>query len=917
MKHMSDLQTSCPQCGARLKRGLAGNLCLNCLLSFGLKEGAVPSGGDEAAPIPGSPEIAPDEFDRFRIIEKIGEGGCGIVYRAEQLQPVRREVALKVIKLGLDTASVIARFGAERQALALMDHPGIARVFDAGSSRSGRPFFVMELVAGERITDFCDQRRLSIAQRLELFARVCEAVQHAHQKGIIHRDLKPSNILVVEHDGVAQPKVIDFGIAKATSRQRLADQTIYTAFDQFIGTPAYMSPEQAGATGEDVDTRSDIYSLGVLLYELLTGRPPFEPERLRQAAVDEIFRIIRDEDPARPSARLTTLSAPELSQVSRCRLAAPPKLLREVRGDLDWVVMKALEKLPARRYETANALAVEIRRHLNDEPVLARPPSGAYRFRKMVRRNQLAVGASAAVLVALIAGLMFSTWRFLKEKEARRDAVAAEQKARAEAARAEQVARLLKDMLAGVGPSVALGRDTTMLREILDRTAKRVGRELKDHPDIEAQVRTTIGNAYAEIGALSQAEAMHRESLRLRETYFGPTHGAVVESLLGLSSVLSRRSGAADLVEGEAIGRRAVAIEENRSRQDQASLANALEQLAWNYSCQARWAEAEPLYRRVLDMRRRFLGTPETFLVNSLSALSANLCFSSNKLDEAESLIREALAIEARRNLEASPTMADLLHTLSLVLERRQKLPEATEAIRESIRLRHKLWGEGNVAFADPLARLAQVLVAGGKLAEAETALRECINILTKAYGTENLRLTERYLGTLTELFHRQKKWPEAEASVQEWVALCRAKHGTRKTLFHALRWQEIILIAQRKWTEAEPVLREVTDLCDRLSTGDQPSIEPTTCIHLRRGLGEALFRQGKMAEAEPLLLSSYEALQHATGPWDGREAEWSLQNLVEIYEATARPNQAAAWKQKLVEFQQAQGPKEPPNPGQ
>ena len=424
---MSAPTQTCSQCGTPLKPGAPAGLCLRCLLSFGLRPDAAEREGDSDDPTPASlPAVGADEFDRFRILEKIGEGGCGVVYRAEQLQPLRREVALKVIKLGMDTATVIARFETERQALALMDHPGIAKVFDAGSSRQGRPFFAMELVSGERITDFCDRKELSIPQRLELFARVCEAVQHAHQKGIIHRDLKPSNILVTEQDGVAQPKVIDFGIAKATSRQRLADQTIYTAFEQFVGTPAYMSPEQAGATGEDVDTRSDIYSLGVLLYELLTGRPPFAPERLRQAAVDEIFRIIRDEDPARPSARLTTLSAPELSEVSRRRFAAPPKLLRELRGDLDWVVMKALEKLPARRYETANALTVEVRRHLNSEPVIARPPTSAYRFQKMVRRNKLAFAAAAAVLVALVAGLAMTSWMFLKEREARQRAVTAE-----------------------------------------------------------------------------------------------------------------------------------------------------------------------------------------------------------------------------------------------------------------------------------------------------------------------------------------------------------------------------------------------------------------------------------------------------------------------------------------------------------
>ena len=363
-----------------------------------------------------------DSFPGYQILQKLGEGGCGVVYHAQQLQPLRREVAIKVIKLGMDTRSVITRFEAERQALALMDHPNLARVYDAGVTGNGRPFFVMELVGGERITHYCDRRQLSVPQRLELFQAVCRAVQHAHQKGIIHRDLKPSNILVAEHDGQAIPKVIDFGVAKAIGQQRLADQTIYTAFDQFVGTPAYMSPEQAGLSGEDIDTRSDIYSLGVLLYELLTGRPPFEHERFRRAALGEICRIIREEEPALPSARVTTLDRGELTETARRRMRLAPRLVSELRGDLDWLVMKSLEKDRARRYATATALAEDIERHLKNEPVAACPPSALYRFQKLARRNRLAFGSAMIVLTALVAGLSASTWMFFREKAAREHA---------------------------------------------------------------------------------------------------------------------------------------------------------------------------------------------------------------------------------------------------------------------------------------------------------------------------------------------------------------------------------------------------------------------------------------------------------------------------------------------------------------
>src|ERR1019366_720122 len=343
-------------------------------------------------------------------------GGCGMVYVAEQEQPVRRRVALKVIKLGMDTRQVIARFEAERQALALMDHPNIAKVLDGGATETGRPFFVMELVKGVRITDYCDRNNLSTAERLGLFVQVCHAIQHAHQKGIIHRDIKPSNILVTLHDGVPVPKVIDFGIAKATTDQRLTDKTLYTAVDQFIGTPAYMSPEQAELSGLDVDTRCDIYALGVLLYELLTSKMPFDAQRLVAAGLNEIRRIIREEDPPRPSTRISTLTAAEQTTVAKRRHVEPPKLIHLVRGDLDWIVMKCLEKDRTRRYETANGLAMDLQRHLHDEPVVARPPGAGYRFRKMARRHKLAFAAVTAVALALGLGIIGSTWQAVRAR---------------------------------------------------------------------------------------------------------------------------------------------------------------------------------------------------------------------------------------------------------------------------------------------------------------------------------------------------------------------------------------------------------------------------------------------------------------------------------------------------------------------
>jgi serine/threonine protein kinase len=389
----------------------------------------------------------------YKLLEPIGEGGMGVVYVAEQVVPVRRKVALKVIKPGMDTKQVIARFEVERQALAMMDHPNIAKVHDAGATESGRPFFVMELVPGIPITDYCDRERLSIPERLELFVLVCRAVQHAHQKGIIHRDLKPSNILVTVIDGAAVPKVIDFGIAKATG-VALTDQTLHTAFHQLVGTPLYMSPEQADLAGLDVDTRSDIYSLGVLLYELLTGSTPFDQDTLRKAAFDEVRRIIREEEPPRPSTRLSTLSE-SLSTVSARRNAEPRHLSRAVRGELDWIVMKALEKDRTRRYETANDFADDVIRHLNDQPVEAGPPSRLYHLRKFVRRNRSRI-AAAGLFGVLGLTIAVGVVRWSLERAARRaETASAVTQALDAAERAMRLARW-PDAMAAVGQAEAL-----------------------------------------------------------------------------------------------------------------------------------------------------------------------------------------------------------------------------------------------------------------------------------------------------------------------------------------------------------------------------------------------------------------------------------------------------------------------------
>jgi serine/threonine protein kinase/tetratricopeptide (TPR) repeat protein len=761
-------------------------------------------------------EKAGDRIGYYKLLQQIGEGGCGVVFMAEQEEPVRRRVALKIIKPGMDSKSVVARFEAERQALALMEHPNIARVIDAGATASGRPYFVMELVRGVKITDYCDLHSLPTADRLNLFIQVCGAVQHAHQKGIIHRDLKPSNILITTSEGKPTPKVIDFGIAKATTGQRLTDKTLFTAFEMLIGTPAYMSPEQADLTTLDVDTRSDIYSMGVLLYELLTGTTPFDTQELLKAGLDEVRRVIRTRDPVRPSTRLSTMAVPDLTSISQRRHAEPPVLIREVRGDLDWIVMKAMEKDRTRRYETANGLALDVQRHLDNEAILARPPSRLYKFQKAVARNKILFGAVVAIAALLVIGLVLVTASLGRERQARREVTASlgrerqahleansdKQKAETEAARSTQTTRFLKDMLQGVGPSAARGRDTVMLREILDKTAARIGSDMGNQPGVEAEMRGLIGRLYFEIGNFEEAEKMDRAAIAIRRTGPGADDRELAQTLSDLGRVLRRR---------EAI------------------------------------QEAEPVCKEALSIRQRLYGHEHLDVAASLNDL-AGVYFLQGKYTNSERLVREGLDIRRKLQSNQSLEQADSLFALASTLAALNERPESESASREALAIRRKLLGNEDVLTASSLIGLITILWRSGKLDEAEAASREALSIRRKVLGDEHLD-TAMALDYLGHSLHLEHKLTESEAASREAISIYEKKPGPLIPAYFFPR-NELIktLEEQRKWAEIEVACREV------LRQRERPGMRETAVVDNVGWLFNALRKQGKFSEADQLL---------------------------------------------------------------
>ncbi len=862
-------------------------------------------------------EQHPDTIGPFVILDVLGEGGMAVVYLAEQREPVKRQVALKIIKLGMDSKQIVARFESERQALAVLDHPNIAKVFDGGITETGRPYFVMERVRGVPITDYCDDNKLSTRERIKLFLDVCAGVQHAHQKGLIHRDIKPSNILVAVTDGEPVVKIIDFGVAKATATP-MTELTLYTKIGQIIGTPQYMSPEQAGVTGLDVDTRSDVYSLGVVLYELLVGALPTDVA----AASDQAIRTaLLESEPSKPSTRITNLGD-TAGEVAKARGTDLNELRRELAGDLDWVVMQAIAKDRTRRYETTNALAMECRRDLNHEPVLAHPPSPGYLMRRFVQRNKTAVLAAVVALIAVLAGATAATIGFVRATNAERIAVR-------EAETARQTSDFLVELFRVSDPSEARG-NSIRAREILDRGADRIRMELGGEPQVQAAMMHTIGSVYASLGLFEESQPLLDDALGQSEALYG-RHSAEVAEVLFEVAELARLRG--NYQRAEDLHGEALAIRRDTLPASDPDLAHSLHGLGMARYYSGKYEEAEDALREALAIHEQhFDADAERAAVQSDLG---SLYHTTGRNDEAEQAFEASLANFRGLYGDMHPQVASNLNDLGLVYDDAGRMDEARAALTESLSIFKQLYPDGHPFVAETQAQLAGVVAAAGEVQLAETLYRESLDMLEQSVGRQHM-LTARVNDSLGVFLLQRGRYDDAEPVLALSVDLHKSLLGERHiSTGRAINNMAAMLFLKGDYDRAEPFFREslsirveqlgedhhdvansknnLADLLNRL--GNYAEAEPLAADaaaayatlfnpdHWRAAVarsvrGRSLAGLGRFAEAEPLIVDSIDVIAAARG--GSIYHRMALERAVQFYEGWNKPEQARGYEDQL-----------------